>query len=597
MFQPTAICWMACRSRRREDHGVPDDTPVTGPPASSTGDPELNELRQREALAAGMGGAERVARQHAGGRLTVRERIERMLDPGSFHEVGAIAGKDEIWRDGTRITAFLPANCVFGRGTVDGRPVVVAGDDFTVRGGSADASIKGKPRMSEQMAAQFRMPIIRLIEGSGGGGSVKTIETTGRANLPGGLSEGTSFDLVAANMGLVPVVALGLGSVAGLGAARLAASHYSVMVKEMAAVFVAGPPVVERLGEPRTKQELGGWEIQIGCGAVDDAVDTEDEAFAAARRFLVLYAGLGVGTAAAGARLDDPARREEADHGGAARQKQAYHMRRIIEARGGSRQLLRDGATVRAPGHHRACAAGRLAGGGDGGRSAVSRRRVDGGCLQQDHALRRSGADVSFADRAPGGLPGLPGRAGGGELGGDPLGRAALSAINQTTVPWCASIVRNVYGVGGLGHVPAQRLGVRYAWPSASWGSLPLEGGVEAAYRAEIDAATTRQAKLEEIEARLNALRSPFRTAEAFWVEEIIDPRDTRRLLCEFAEHGGAAADAGGEPVRDAAMSVHCGLIARVGGSAVAGPLASRSLSQATGFRLTRRHLNFHPHA
>ena len=82
----------------------------------------------------------------------------------------------------------MPANCVFGRGTVDGRPVVIAGDDFTLRGGSADASIKGKPKMSEQIAAQFRMPIIRLIEGSGGGGSVKTIETTGRANLPGGLS-------------------------------------------------------------------------------------------------------------------------------------------------------------------------------------------------------------------------------------------------------------------------------------------------------------------------------------------------------------------------------------------------------------------------
>ena len=97
------------------------------------------------------------------------------------------------------------------------RPVVVAGDDFTLRGGSADASIKGKPKMSEQIAAEFRMPIIRLIEGSGGGGSVKTIETTGRANLPGGLSETTSFDLVANNMGTVPVVALGLGSVAGLG--------------------------------------------------------------------------------------------------------------------------------------------------------------------------------------------------------------------------------------------------------------------------------------------------------------------------------------------------------------------------------------------
>jgi len=114
-------------------------------------------------------------------------------------------------------------------------------------------------------------------------------------------------------------------------------------------------------------------------------------------------------------------------------------------------------------------------------------------------------------------------------------GVRALSAINQTTVPWCSIIVRNCYGVGGLGHQPVSHLCLRYAWPSASWGSLPLEGGIEAAYRAEIDAADDPQAKLEEIEERLNRLRSPFRTAEPFWVDEIIDPRDTRRLLCEFA--------------------------------------------------------------
>src|ERR1700739_86222 len=266
---------------------MPDDSPLQRPQTSSVGwEPELAELRARVALAKELGGAERVERQHKGGRLTVRERIDGMLDPGSFHEIGATAGKATYDVESKRIVGFTPANCVFGRGTVDGRPVVIAGDDFTLRGGSADASIKGKPKMSEQIAAEFRMPIIRLIEGSGGGGSVKTIETTGRANLPGGLSETTAFDLVANNMAKVPVVGLGLGSVAGLGAARLVAAHYSVMVKEIGAVFVAGPPVVERLGEPRTKQELGGWEIQLGCGAVDEAVDSEEEAFDAARRFL-----------------------------------------------------------------------------------------------------------------------------------------------------------------------------------------------------------------------------------------------------------------------------------------------------------------------
>src|SRR5690606_39801113 len=102
-------------------------------------------------------------------------------------------------------------------------------------------------------------------------------------------------------------------------------------------------------------------------------------------------------------------------------------------------------------------------------------------------------------------------------------------------VPWCSVIVRNAFGVAGGAHRPVGRYSVRYAWLSGRWGSLPLEGGVEAAYRAEIDAAPDRAAKIAEIEARLSRLRSPFRTAEAFWVEKIIDPRDTRPLLCDVA--------------------------------------------------------------
>jgi len=114
-------------------------------------------------------------------------------------------------------------------------------------------------------------------------------------------------------------------------------------------------------------------------------------------------------------------------------------------------------------------------------------------------------------------------------------GVRAMAAVNQTTVPWCTVIVRNSFGVAGVVHQPADRFSLRYAWPSAYWGSLPLEGGIEAAYRADIDAAEDPQAKLEEIEERLNKLRSPFRSAEKFWVEEIVDPRKTRSLLCEFA--------------------------------------------------------------
>ena len=123
---------------------------------------ELDELRAREAMAREMGGADKVRRQHEGGRLTVRERIDALVDPGSFHEVGAIAGKASYDAQG-HLTRLTPANCVFGRAAIGGRPVVVCGDDFTVRGGSADATIKEKTVMAEQMANELRLPIVRIV--------------------------------------------------------------------------------------------------------------------------------------------------------------------------------------------------------------------------------------------------------------------------------------------------------------------------------------------------------------------------------------------------------------------------------------------------
>ncbi len=178
-----------------------------------------------------MGGVDKVKRQRDQGRLTVRERIDKLVDSRSFHEIGAISGTAEYDENG-ELNNLTPANCVFGRGKIDGRTVVVVGDDFTVRGGSADASISTKPLMAEEMAHDFRLPIIRMIEGSGGGGSVKTIETKGAANLPGGIGGTRGYYMMTANLAQVPVVGLGLGSVAGLGAARLAASHYSIMTKD-----------------------------------------------------------------------------------------------------------------------------------------------------------------------------------------------------------------------------------------------------------------------------------------------------------------------------------------------------------------------------
>src|ERR1700693_2144877 len=117
---------------------------------------EIEELRRREELARRMGGANKVRRQHEAGKLTVRERIDKLLDAGSFHEIGATAGKARYGDDG-ELLDLAPANFVFGRGRIDGRTVVVAGDDFTVRGGAADASIWLKQVTAEPMAGAARL--------------------------------------------------------------------------------------------------------------------------------------------------------------------------------------------------------------------------------------------------------------------------------------------------------------------------------------------------------------------------------------------------------------------------------------------------------
>jgi acetyl-CoA carboxylase carboxyltransferase component len=496
--------------------------------------PELDELARREAFAREMGGVDKVKRQHDQGRLTVRERIDRLTDKGSFHEIGAVSGIGEYDSSG-ELQKLTPANCVFGRARVDGRTVVVVGDDFTVRGGSADASISAKPLMAEEMAHDFRLPIVRIIEGSGGGGSVKTIETKGAANLPGGIGGTRWYRFTTENLSRVPVVALGLGSVAGLGAARLAASHYSIMTKK-SAMFVAGPPVVKALGQDLSKEELGGADIQTRAGAVDHAVDTEEEAFACARRFLSYLPSSVYELPPTLPCTDHPERTDEALMNAVPRnRKQVYKMRPIIESvvdKGSFFEVARNfGKPV-------IVGLARLEG------RAVMLLASDsfhyGGSWTAD-ACQKVVRWVDFAETfhlpivylmdCPGFMIGLDAE----KAGTIRQGVRAMAAVNQTTVPWCTVILRNAFGVAGVVHQPADRFSIRYAWPSAYWGSLPLEGGIEAAYRADIDAAEDSAAKLKEIQERLNKLRSPFRSAEKFWVEEIIDPRKTRSLLCEFA--------------------------------------------------------------
>ncbi len=481
-----------------------------------------------------MGGRANVERQHTAGRLTVRERIDALLDAGSFHETGALAGKGTYDEQGN-LTSFAPSNFVMGTGRIGGRRIVVGGDDFTVRGGAADASIAGKQGYAEKIALGLKLPMVRLVDGTGGGGSVKSLEIMGFTYVPAN----PSWDKVVELMGEVPVVAACLGPVAGLGAVRVVTSHFSVMVRGVSQLFIAGPPVVERgVGEKVTKEELGGAEIHArGSGAVDNEVETEAEAFDQVRQFLSYLPSNVWQVPPRAEATDDPERREEELLSAIPRdRRRSYDVRKILRAVVDRDSFFEIGRLYGKP---LVVGLARLNGYPVG--VMANDPKQGGGAVDADAAEKMIRfidlcdtfhiPAVNFVDN-PGFLIGTASE----KAGTARIGARALMAVYQATVPWISIILRRVYGVAGAAHGNAQGLNLRYAWPSGDWGSLPIEGGVQAAYKREIEAADDPAARRSEIEGRLQQYRSPFRTAEAFGVEEIIDPRNTRPLLCEWVE-------------------------------------------------------------
>lgn len=495
-----------------------------------TWQPEIDELHRREALAQALGGVEKVAKHHAAGRLTVRERIDALLDAQSFAEVGALAGT-AAYDDEGGLVSFTPANFVYGTGRLGGRKIVVAGDDFTVRGGAADAAILGKQVHSEQLANGLRLPLVRLCDGTGGGGSVKMLEQHGFTYVP----YNPGWDYVVENMSLVPVVGTCLGSVAGLGAARAVAAHFTVLVEQTAQLFVAGPPVVKfGVGEDVTKEQLGGVDVHRDSGAVDCVVASEAAAFEAIRRFLSYLPQNVFELPPIAPSTDPPDRREPALLSAIPRNpRQPYRIRplcaAIFDADSFFELTRYSGATVTALARLNGHPVGVVAPDpyqGGGGLTAAGAdaliRLVD---LCQTFHLPL----VSLTDQ-----PGLAIGQAAERHGTIRHGVRAIAAVYQATVPAAEVILRRVFGVGGAGMTNRHRLTRRWAWPSGDWGSLPVEGGIQVAYRREIEASDDPAATIAQIRARLDAVRSPFRSAEHFLIEQIIDPRETRPLLCDW---------------------------------------------------------------
>ncbi len=498
--------------------------------------PEVDEIERLHALSRQQGGTEAVEQQHARGCLTVRERIEALVDPASFREHGELAGQSERGEQG-ELRSFTPASVVVGIARIGGRQVVVGGDDFTIRGGAYTAVGLRKGQYADELAIRRRIPVVRLLEG--GGASV-----TGASGVRGR----SGYDLTASSplnllcmeaLATVPVVCAALGPVAGFPAARLVASHFSLMTRQTAQVLTGGPILVERaFGESPSKQELGGAEVHLRSGVVQNVAEDEADAWRQIRAFLG-YLPANVWEAAPALDATDPPGREEEELISIIprERRRAYKIRRVIE------HLVDRGSFFEmGPLFGRSLVTGlaRLQGHPVG--LVANDCHFLGGCMSADAAQKiRRFVELCDAFKLPVvSLVDEPGFAIGPEAERAATirhGMAAMFAVLQSEVPWIAVVLRRAFGVAAGIHLgPAPTV---LAWPSAEIGALPVESGVALAFRREIEAASDPEARRRELEEELSAAQSVFPRAEDFGVHALIDPRSTRARLCEWTREIG----------------------------------------------------------
>jgi len=495
-------------------------------------DKEVQELQRRRYLAQQQGGEASIAKQHARGRMTIRERIDVLLDDGSFREHGR-ATASPVYDENDELLEYVPANYVVGFGAIEGRRVTVGGEDFTLKGGSPNAAGLRKSVYAEHLAVQYRTPLVRMLEG--GGGSVKGSGKKG-GTVGDPVYTEPRFKIIADAMGVVPVASAALGAVAGFPAGRLVASHFSVMTEHTAQVLIGGPALVERaLGVKMTKEELGGASVHLRSGIVDNLAADEHDALAQIRRFLS-YLPSSIWQRTPRYQVDDPVdRQEQALLSIVPRDSNTgFDMRHILQMIFDHGSVFEIGALY---GPSQICALATLNG------QPVGVLAND--CLHYAGAMTAEAAQkyrrfvemcdtfhlpiVNLIDQ-PGFMIGPESEA----AGTIRYGMAAVAAAAQSTVPWAVIQVHKGFGVATAAHyAPGAYI---LAWPSVESGPLPVEGGVAVAFHREIAAAPDPEAKRRELEDRLREARSPFPRAESFAVHELIDPRETRPVLCEWIE-------------------------------------------------------------
>jgi len=466
-----------------------------------------------------MGGPERLARQHEHGRLDARARVDRLLDPGTFREIGLQVGSL-----GRGMTPSAPADAlVAGHGAVDGRPVLVGAEDFTVMGGSIGHGTHAKRHRLAQLAEQERVPLVMLLEGAG--------ERTQNAFEPYPHAPNDLQALVRLR-GLVPTVAVVMGASAGHGALTAPLMDFVVMV-EGSALFSAGPPLVAAAtGEEVTKEELGGAAVHTAVsGVAHNSVPDDAAALDLVRRYLAFLptragAALPVPPAADGPRrLDAILGVVPADP------RRPYDVGAVVEL------LADDGDVLEVqPAFGRAVVTALIRLGGVPVAVVANNPAAKAGAIDRDAADKAAGfldvvgpfgLPVVFLADNPGVLAGTVAERSG------ILRHAARMYAAQAAVrgPKLHVTLRKAYGFGSslMAMNPFDGQTTTLAFPGARLGAMPAESGAEAAGMDEDVRSLLRHAELG----------GAYSAADRLSYDDVIDPRDLRDELLRALELSG----------------------------------------------------------
>ena len=490
--------------------------------------PELERLLHARAAITDAGRPEAVARQHARGRLTVREAIDLLADPGSFIEYGGLAQPAVAGMQGAA------DGLVMGTARIDDRPVDLVLYDYTVHGGTQSATNHRKISRMFEHALRHRLPVVLWLEG--GGARTHDMRVAARGSTP-------TFVTFARLSGLVPTIGI-VPSRAFAGQANLAGLSDLLIAVRDSAMGLGGPPLVEAaLGVRLSPEEIGPAQAHVHSGVVDLLADDDAHAIALARRYLAFFAPA---TAPVVAPPDPLALRRLVP----ANPRRAYDVRKVITGLVDVDSMLEIRPSW---GRAMVTALARLEGRTVG---ILANQPMHGAGAIDTPAAVKAARFVQLCDAYD--IPLLllcdtPGLMVGPEAERSGLVRHSarmLSAIANATTPIMTVVLRKAYGLGYyiMGSAPLDPA-ILLAWPTAEYGGMGLEGAISILHRSELAAIqdpAQRAERHRELTAALKEEHTALMAAGKYLYDDVIDPAETRRTLIETLRTLAAPAPRGG---------------------------------------------------